>query len=397
MNQALIDEFVEHFDHHDPRLGEDPHAVFSAMVERCPVAHSDRHGGFWIISSYDAVYYALQHYELFTTRKSVNIPAGLGQRRPLLPLETDPPEQLRYRRLLAPVFAPPRMQALESKIRAICDERIDAFVERGECDLIKELLAPLPTTLFTEMMGLPYAEAEKFYRWKDLVLHSHADDPTGRKRAQAGEEISDYLTALREERRARPRDDIMSLLVTTVIEGERLTDDEVLDIAYLLFIAGLDTVTSALALQFLYLAKHPQQRDRLVRNRALIEPAVEELIRYESPILAGRTATQDLELGGQKIREGDRVLINTAAADRDPKQFPNPHKVIFDREPNRHIAFAVGPHRCVGSHLARLEMRIAHEQVHSRIPTYRLKPGATPRRHVSSVMGIDALPLVWDR
>lgn len=396
MDPKTRDELVEHFDHHDPRLAEDPHAVFTAMRERCPVQWSDKHGGFWVVSSYELVYYALQHYELFTTYPTVNIPPGLGQRRPLLPMEVDPPEQLRYRRLIAPVFAPQRITALEPRIREICDSLIGAIGDRGECEFMRDLAAPLPTMIFADLMGLPYDEAGKFHRWKNIVLHGHHEDPSGRRRAETGEQITAYLTELRDERKARPRDDLMSLLSQTVIEGERLSDDEILDITYLLFLAGLDTVTNSAGLHFLYLAQAPEQRDRLVREPALIPQAVEELLRYESVVLGGRTATQDLVLGGVKMRKGDRVLLNTASANRDPLEFPEPERVIFGREPNRHIAFAVGPHRCVGSHLARLELRVLYEQMHARIPNYRLCEGAKIQRHVSSVMGIEEVPLVWE-
>ena len=393
----FVDKLVEQFDHHDPRLGEITHEVYAAMRERCPVAHSDRHGGFWTISSYELVHYALQHYELFTTHPTVNIPAGLGHRRPMLPLEVDPPLHAKYRIVLEPLFAPRRMTALEPKIRALCDSLIDRFIERGGCDFIADLAAPLPTQIFTEMMGLPAGEAGRFLAWKDELIHGHADDPQGTRRAAAGAAVAEYLQALIAERKGERRDDIVSVLLDAEHEGQKLTDEEMLDLAYMLFLAGLDTVTSSLALQFLYLAQHPEQRDRLVADPSIIPYAVEELLRYEPLILAGRTVTRDLEIGGVEMKAGDRVLLNTVSAGRDENQFPKPDEVILDRRPNRHISFAVGPHRCVGSHLARLELRIVHEHVHRRIPTYRLREGAVIHRHASSVAGIDSLPLVWDR
>ncbi|MGH7857320.1 MAG: cytochrome P450, partial [Candidatus Binatia bacterium] len=256
MDKATIDEFVEHFDHHDPRLGQDPHPVFDAMRSRCPVARSDRHGGFWILSSYDLVHFALQHHELFTTIHSVNVPPGLGNRRPLLPLELDPPLHSKYRNLLNPVFHPHRIAALEGKIRETCDSLIDAFIDRGECEFMSELAAPLPTRIFTEMMGLPVEESARFFAWKNALLHGHHHDPDGSKRAAAGAEVSGYLNQLIAERRTKRRDDIISVLIDSEVDGERLTDEEVLDTSYLLFLAGLDTVTSSLGLQFLYLAQH---------------------------------------------------------------------------------------------------------------------------------------------
>jgi cytochrome P450 len=395
-NEALVEELVANFDHHDPRLSTCSAEVYDTMRDRCPVAHSDRHGGFWILSNYQLVHYALQHHELFTTAQSVTIPAGLGNRRPLLPMEVDPPVHIKYRSLLNPVFAPARIAALEPTIREVCDALIDAFADRGRCDLVAELAAPLPTRIFTEMMGLPLEEADRFLAWKDVLLHGHHDDPDGTKRAATGAEVSAFLTALIDDRRARRRDDIVSVLLDSEVDGERLTTEEVHDVTYLLFLAGLDTVTSAIGLQFLHLAAHPDQRDQLVKDPALIPSAVEELLRYESLVLAGRTVTRDLEIGGAALRAGDRVLVNTVAADRDPAQFPAASEVVLDRSPNRHIAFGVGPHRCVGSHLARLELQVVHEHMHRRIPTYRLADGAEVHRYASSVAGLDTLPIVWD-
>ena len=395
--RALVDELVRNFDHHDPRLGDCFDAVYSEMREKCPVAHSDKHGGFWTLSDYDTVHYALQHYELFATAPSVNIPAGLGQRRPMLPMEVDPPVQSRYRALLLPVFSPGRMKSIEGRVRAVADSLIDGFIDDGECEFVADFAEKLPTTIFTEMMGLPLDQAPRFHNWKNILLHGHHDDPDGTVRARAGQELNEYLSDLLADRKQNPGEDIISTLHSADVDGDKLTDEEILDITYLLFLAGLDTVASSLGLHFLHFAQRPDLRDQLVKDPAVIPLAVEEMLRVESLILAGRTATQDVEIGGQLIRKGDRVLINTVAADRDPAMFDDPDEIRFDRGRSRHVAFGVGPHRCAGSHLARIELSVAYEHWHRRIPTYRLKEGATVVRHASSVAGVQALPLVWDR
>jgi cytochrome P450 len=343
------------------------------------------------------VHYALQHYELFSTAPSVTIPAGLGQRRPTLPMEVDPPIQTRYRALLLPVFSPARMKSIEAEIRRVADSLIDGFIDDGECEFVADFAEKLPTTIFTQMMGLPLDQGPRFHAWKNILLHGHHDDPDGTVRQRAGEELNEYLLALLADRKQNPGEDIISTLHTAEVDGDKLTDEEVLDITYLLFLAGLDTVASALGLHFLNLAQRPDLRDQIVRDPSVIPMAVEEMLRVESLVLAGRTATQDVEIGGQLIRKGERVLVNTVAADRDPAAFDNPDEIRFDRGRTRHIAFGVGPHRCAGSHLARLELAIAYEHWHRRIPHYRLKEGAKPVRYASSVAGVDALPLVWDR
>ncbi len=392
-----VDELVRNFDHHDPRLGGCFAAVYSEMRAKCPVAHSDKHGGFWTLSSYDTVHYALQHYELFSTAPSVNIPAGLGQRRPLLPMEVDPPTQSRYRSLLLPVFSPGRMKGIEGHIRAVTESLIDDFIADGECDFVADFAEKLPTRIFTEMMGLPLEEAPRFHNWKNILLHGHHDDPVGSIRAGVGQQLNDYLVELLADRKRNPGEDIISTLHSAEVDGDKLTDEEILDMTYLLFLAGLDTVASSLGLHFLHFAHRPDLRDQLVHDPEIIPLAVEEMLRVESLVLAGRTAMQDVEIGGQLIRKGDRVLINTVAADRDPAMFDDPDEIRFDRGRTRHVAFGVGPHRCAGSHLARIELAVAYEHWHRRIPNYRLKEGATVMRHASSVAGIQTLPLVWTR
>src|SRR5271167_3716249 len=396
-DRQLIEQLVSHFDHHDPRLGECFEAVYSQMRAKCPVAHSDMHGGFWTLSSYETVHYAMQHYELFATAPSVNIPAGLGQRRPLLPMEVDPPIQSRYRALLLPVFSPARMKSIEGRIRHVADSLIDEFVDKGECDFVTDFAERLPSVIFTEMMGLPLDQAQRFHDWKNILLHGHHDDPDGTVRQRAGQELNEYLADLLNQRKNSPGEDIISTLHNAEVDGDKLTDEEILDMTYLLFLAGLDTVASSLGLHFLNFAQRPDLREQLANDPAIIPLAVEEMLRVESLVLAGRTATQDVEIGGQLIRKGDRVLINTVAADKDPDVFSDPDEIRFDRGRSRHVAFGVGPHRCAGSHLARIELAIAYEHWHRRIPTYRLKEGAQIVRHASSVAGVQALPLVWDR
>ncbi|NDJ88132.1 MULTISPECIES: cytochrome P450 [Mycolicibacter] len=393
----VVDELVRHFDHHDPRLGSCVDAVYARMRSECPVAHSDKHGGFWTLSSYETVHYAMQHYELFATAPSVNIPAGLGQSRPLLPMEVDPPVQSRYRALLLPVFSPGRMKSIEGHIREVTDSLIDSFIDDGECEFVGDFAEKLPTVIFTGMMGLPLDQAARFHDWKNTLLHGHHDDTDGTIRRRAGEELNEYLAELLADRKQHPGEDIISTLHAAEVDGDKLTDEEILDMTYLLFLAGLDTVTSSLGLQFLRLAQRPDLRDQIVADPAIIPLAVEEMLRVESLILAGRTATQDVEIGGQLISKGDRVLINTVAADRDPAMFDDPDEIRFDRGRTRHVAFGVGPHRCPGSHLARIELAVAYEHWHRRIPTYRLKEGARIVRYASSVAGVAALPLVWDR
>jgi cytochrome P450 len=388
--------FAAHFDHHHPAFGQDPYPVYQLMQSRCPVAHSDNYGGFWIVTGMEEARYAWQHADLFATQPSVSVPHGLGNKRPMLPLEVDPPLHTRYRMLLAPVFAPNRITAMEPEIRRICDELIDGFIDRKECELITELAQPFPTRIFVDMLGIPQEEAAAFRNWNYTILHGQHHDPTGATRAKAGAEARARLAEILAERKRGRKQDILSVLIDSEIEGQKLDDEEILDHAFLLFLAGLDTVQGAIGFQFVFLSQHPEHRDRMVREPGITAKAIEELLRWEGLNISGRNATQDVELAGAMIRKGDPVVIVNRAAGRDPRVYADPETVDFDRDPKGTLAFGAGPHRCVGAHLARLELRIVHEHMHRRIPGYRLQPGHRISTHGGNVAGVDALPLVWD-
>lgn len=395
LTAAEVRRFAEQFDHHHPAFGQDPYPVYELMQSRCPVTHSDNYGGFWIVTGYEEARYAWQHPELFATQPSVSVPRGLGNKRPMLPLEVDPPVHTQHRKLLAPVFAPNRITQLEASIRQVCDELIDAFIDRGECELIAELAQPLPTRIFVRMLGIPAEESEAFRHWNHAILHGQHNDPTGESRARAGAEARSRLQEILSERRRQRQDDILSVLLDSEMDGEKLDEQDILDHAFLLFLAGLDTVQGAIGFQFAFLSQHPEHRDRLVRDPAVIPRAVEELLRWEGLNISGRTATQDTVLAGQQISKGDRVVIVNRSAGRDPRVWDDPNTVDFDRPIKGHLAFGAGSHRCAGSHLARLELQVVHEHMHRRIPDYRLKPGHRVSYHGGNVAGVDALPLVW--
>jgi cytochrome P450 len=391
-----VEYFAAHFDHHHPAFGQDPWPVYEKMQSRCPITWSDNYGGFWVVTGFDEARYVWQHADLFATQPSVSVPHGLGNKRPMLPIEVDPPLHTKHRMLLAPVFAPNRISAMEPKIRQICDELIDAFIGRKECEFVTELAQPFPTRIFVDLLGLPQEEARQFRDWNYTILHGQHADPSGASRATAGAQARARLAEIRDERRRERRDDILSILVDSEIDGQKLDDEEILDHAFLLFLAGLDTVQGAMGFQFMFLSQHLEYRDRLVAEPGLIPRAIEELLRWEGINTSGRNVTRDCEYAGVSMKEGDPIVIVNRIADRDPKVFASPGDVDFARDPKGTLAFGAGPHRCIGSHLARLEFRIVHEHMHRRIPTYRLKPGHIVKIHGGNVAGVDALPLVWD-
>jgi cytochrome P450 len=346
--------------------------------------------------------HVLRHHELFSSVGGLD----LGNIRPLIPLNVDPPEHSKYRKILDPLFAPKQMDAQEADITERVNHFIDAFVDRGECDFSEEFAELLPSSVFLGLMGLPWQELETLLHLRDGILRPDKIDPNAMFDGDArmavmratGTEMYAYFDKVCDERQAHPTDDILSHLVTVDIDGEKLTREEILDICFLFLIAGLDTVSDSLTCFYAFLANHPEHRQLLVDDPSLIPGAVEELLRWESPVPSGvpRIATQDTELpNGVHVAAGTAVMVNYGAANVDPAEFSNPSDVRFDRETNRHIAFGAGVHRCLGSHLARRELRISLREWHRRIPEYAIKPGHEELVYPPGLRSVQHLTLVW--
>jgi cytochrome P450 len=351
--------------------------------------------GFVLAASRAAVDSVLRSPETFTSRGVV----WLGNVRPLIPLSVDPPDHSKYRKILDPLFAPKRMDAIEDDVSERVNRFIDEFVDRGECNFSEELAIPFPSSVFLGLMGLPWDELDTFLRLKDGILRPGGGfaEPEERDRIQkaTGQEIYAYFDAILDERAGAPRDDILTLFLNAQVEGERLSREEILDICFLFLIAGLDTVTDSLTCFYAFLAQHPDFRRRIVEDPEVIPRAVEELLRWESPVPGSpRQATVDTDIMGCPVKAGDIVQVSYGAANVDPAEFADAEVVDFDRAVNRHIAFGAGVHRCLGSHLARRELRVALREWHRRIPEYELKPGVE-LRYPMGLRSVENLQLIW--
>jgi cytochrome P450 len=348
----------------------------------------------WIMTRYDDVHEALRDYELFSS-ECVQATDEVGDHR-WIPEELDPPEHGKYRQLLTTWFAPGSVSAMEPRIRELCIELIEAFEAEGNCDFYEEFARLFPTTIFMELMGLPIERSEILLEWAHKLMHTPVDeDPEGAIRGQAVMDIMGMLGGLLAERRADPREDLISALLAAEIDGEPMSEEDLLQMSFLLYMGGLDTVAGELGAFFHHLATHPEDRQRIVDDPALIPNAAEELLRAYSIVSTGRVVTRDVDFHGCPMKAGDRVLLPTPSADRDPEAFENATAVDLDRTRNRHMAFGAGPHRCVGSNLARLELTVALEEWHRRIPDYRLDTDQPLRFHSGGVAGFEKLPLVW--
>ena len=327
----------------------------------------------------------------------------LGTTRPSIPAGFDGEQHRKYRRLLDPVFTPRRIGSLEPQIRELALRMIDGFIGDGEADVYRAWCEPLPASIFLSIMGLPMEDLEAFFEYKRLILsNDRLDQMTMDERANRIVEgtawIQDYFTHAFRDREAEssPRDDMIGWLLSSEVDGERLTHDDLLDILGALMIAGLDTVAASLADILAYLARNPDQLGAIVADPLLIPSAVEELMRWATPAAhVARLVNEDVTLpSGNRIPAGSVAILFLSSANVDPKQFPEPLTVDFRRSPNRHVAFSTGFHRCLGSHLARLELRVALEAWHERIPEYQIAPGADLVYH-GSPRAPHHLPLVW--
>ncbi|HEX4531034.1 MAG TPA: cytochrome P450 [Acidimicrobiia bacterium] len=346
--------------------------------------------------------YVLRHADEFTS----DVALGLGNVRPLIPLNVDPPMHSKYRKLLDPIFAPKRMDEQEADISRRVNEFIDAFVDRGECNFTEELAELYPSSVFLGLMGLPEDELRMFLDLRDGILHPEKIDPNAmfdievRRRIskETGERIYEYFGALVDDRTAHPSGDIITGFVQAEIDGDQLTRDDILDICFLFLIAGLDTVSDTLTCSYAFLAQHPGHRRMIVDDPSVIPMAVEELLRWESPVAGGvpRLATCPVELpSGTRVDEGTAVVPNYGAANMDPATFGDPMEVRFNRTDNPHIAFGGGVHRCLGSHLARRELRVTLREWHRRIPDYTLKPGHEALEYPPGLRHVKDLMLTW--
>lgn len=380
-----------------PEFAACPQATYRELHERCPVFRSVLGGP--VITRYEDVVWALRHPEIFSSQMAEQM--KLGTERPMIPQQIDPPIQTKFRKILDPRFSRKRMQVIEPELRRYANELIDKFIDDGECEFDSSFAIPLPCNAFLALLGLPREDLALFLKLKDGIIRPDApiDDPeaAARIRSESGRQIYAYFEDVMAERTKSPRDDMVTYLLQAEIDGKRITHNDILDITFLLLLGGLDTVTSTLGCNIAFLAANPEHRRRIVEDPDLIPNAVEELLRWESPVtIVPRLVKENYTLGGVEIKEGEMAMLLIGAADVDDAAFPEADRVDFDRERNRHIAFGAGAHRCLGSHLARFELTTAMEEWHRRIPDYAIKPGETPR-YSPGIREVQYLPIVWER
>jgi cytochrome P450 len=348
--------------------------------------------GSWVCTRYEDVREVFQNTERYSSESIFPFLRLIGETYPALPLSVDPPVHDRYRLLLNPAFSPKSVAALEKNIYRIINELIDGFVDKGECDVSFGFGREYPVKVFMGLMGFPDEKFEDFLSWGYAILH-HMNDLEkimwGAKSALA------YLKSFVEEVRTNPGDNLTSKIVHGEVDGRPLTDDEIMGIVFFLWVGGLDTVAATSSLMFRRLALDPELQQTLRDEPELHADAVEEFLRMNPTVNSARMAKVDHALHGVQIKKGDMVNCLVAAANYDPAEFDDPRSFRLDRASNRHLTFIAGPHRCLGSHLARRELRIALTEFLRRVPPFRMKPGAD-HTAVPGLIAMKNLPLVWD-
>ncbi|MDB6060570.1 MAG: cytochrome [Verrucomicrobiaceae bacterium] len=328
--------------------------------------------------------------ESFSNKDFAPFAQLVGESWSTLPAETDPPMHGLYRLMINPLFAPRRMAQLEDRVRAYAKEYIEKFKASGRCEFMQDFAFRFPIAVFLELMGLPMSRVDDFLKWEHGMLHT----PDMNAVADSVRTVKKYLLEVIEERRNEPRDDLVTYGINAKVDGRNLTDDELFGFCFNLFIGGMDTVSTNLALHFRHLADHPDHQNYLRANPDKIPAAIEELLRAYSAVTTFRTCVKPVVIGGVQLMPGDKVALCTTLVNRDPEVFPNPNEVKLDRNP-RHLTFASGIHRCVGAPLARRELVIAQEEFLKAIPEFRVAPNAKILYHLGGVIQPDNLPLIW--
>jgi cytochrome P450 len=390
-NRPPASDWATDFDPLDPRWTENPFPIWSDMRQRCPIAHTDRFMGAYFPSRYEDVRAIAYDTEHFSSRRPV-LREGRPSLKPSPPITSDPPEHRPAKQILLPAFTPEMIARLEPRTRDICRELLARFADESHCDAAVQYAQEIPVRVIAHMLGMPEDDADLFRRWIKEILEIGITDEDVLMRAHR--EVAVYLTGKIAARRADPRDDLIGYLLDARIDGRPLAEEHIIGAIRLLLIAGIDTTWSAIGSCLWHLAQHADDRRRLAEEPALMGSAVEEFLRAYAPVTMAREVVKEAQINGCTFKPGHMILLSFPAANRDPAVFPDADRVIIDRAENRHAAFGLGIHRCIGSNLARMEIRAALSEWLARIPEFRLDPEAQVTWSVGTVRGPRQLPLL---
>jgi cytochrome P450 len=394
-DHAPVTDWLHDFDHTDPRWTENPYPIWDELRAASPVVHTERFLGCYMPTTFEAVKQITYDTEHFSSRR-VLVRDVRPQTIPAPPITSDPPEHKPAKQLLLPSFTPDAMKKLEPRVRAICNELIDGFIEDGGCDAAARYSRHIPVRAIAHMLGIPEADGDRFIQWIHEILELGIKDQA--MLMKAVQEMIAYFGGHIERRKKEPTDDLITTLMNARDKGGHpLPDAHVQGTLRLLLIAGIDTTWSAIGSSLWHLAKTPADRERLLAEPELLPTAIEEFLRAYAPVTMAREVMKETEVGGCPIKPGNMVLLSFPAANRDPAVCPDADNVVIDRKQNPHAAFGLGIHRCIGSNLARMEMTVAIEEWLKRIPDFRLDPAGKVTWSEGTVRGPRQLPIVFGK
>ena len=394
MASEPVTDWARDFDLGDPQYEADPYVIWDELRESCPIAHTERRGGAFLPTTYDDVAAIAYDTEHFSSRRTSVLPDPPGATLLVAPpITSDPPFHTKARRVLLGYFSPKNITHLEAHTRQVCTDLLDAIEATGEptADAAGDFAQHIPVRVIAHMLGIPEADEAIFTGWAIAIFQDGVDDPDIVR--DAIKEILAYFEVQIRERRIEGKDDLLTGLLEAEMDGDPLTDKHLLGTCFLLLMAGIDTTWSGIGSSLWHLATTPSDRDRLVTEPALMDSAVEEFLRAYSPVTMAREVIADVEVNGCPMHAGDKVLLNFPAGNRDPAKFERPDEILIDREKNRHFAFGIGIHRCLGSNVARMEMRVALETWLERFPSFALIPDAQVRWGGAQVRGPREVPV----
>ncbi len=389
------------FDVLSPEYVNDPFRIWDELRRTCPIAHTDRRGSTWLPTKYQDVVDLAHDIEHFSSLDPAVIPVNQDEEEvpdePVLeyglpPISADPPVHTWTRRLLLPWFSHRKVESYEPMTRALCASLVDGFLADGRADAAAGYAQQIPVRVIAAILGVPLELSDTFTGWVRAFLE-FADDQEARREGMIS--LIEYFIAEVEKRKVDPGDDLLSDLLHAEVDGVPVGDSVVLGVAALTLIAGVDTTWSAIGSSLWHLATHPDDAKTLATDPEAMPLAIEELLRAYSPVTMARVVTGDVVFRGCPMHAEDKVLMNFPAANRDPEAFEHPDQVILDRAHNRHVAFGSGIHRCAGSNLARMELRVAIEEWLKRIPDFRIEEGAEVTWAGGQVRGPRQLPVVF--
>jgi cytochrome P450 len=380
------------FNHHSVKIMQDPYAIFSEVRSKCPLGHSSELGGFYFPTTYDEVKRAYSDFRTFTSAQGSGLPAQLSR---LLPVELDPPQHTRWRRVLDRFFTLDAAEADRPRIQAIVDELIDTFITRGTADAVNELTRPFLALTMLPILGVPLEDREMLSAKLMWMVHYRMTDQAGWVARYS--EVERYLTGLIAQRRSAPRrNDLLQCLIEEEFDGRRLSDGEGYQVVLLTLFGALDSTSSAMSGSLYHLAVNPRDKDRLVSGAVPWKVALEEFLRFTTPIQAlRRTVTKPTELDGCPLQTGDVVVLLSGAANRDPAKFPEPDKCLIDRDARDHLTFGAGGHVCIGRHFARIMLEVCLKTMLWRVPDFAVPGEFVPQYTCSEARALTALPITF--